>query len=256
MIPFCFIKFHIFSTKSLDSLTLKRHSSFQNWNNRKATHSFAPRPQIFKLQWEVLIYNSMVSAWSSQKTDLKTNFLNFENRRALRTRSTDTRSENAHLALTDRFADCFMVKDIEFESYSGKICVLSRWDKNYSKSWLNQLHCALTIVSLHNSFNNFSCRQKFTVTIRGNFILIYFYFYRDLPKEKYNQYQINLIHIKVCSCELQWKQRKLFVTKYTMYQIRKHSNIKDFVYCWLKLRTHWLITWNWMKTFCHSKQKR
>ena len=68
----------------------------------------------------------MVSAWSSQKTDLKTNFLNFENRRALRTRSTDTRSENAHLALTDRFADCFMVKDIEFESCSGKICVLSR----------------------------------------------------------------------------------------------------------------------------------
>ena len=149
-----------------------------------------------------------------------------------------------------------MVKDIEFESYSGKICVVSRWAKDYSKSCLNQLHCALTIVSLHNSFNNFSCWQKFTVTIRGNFILIYFYFYRDLPKEKYNQYQINLIHIKVCSCELQWKQRKLFVTKYTMYQIRKHSNIKDFVYCWLKLRTHWLITWNWMKTFCHSKQKR
>ena len=29
----------------MDSLTLKRHNSFQNQNNRKATHSFAPRPQ-------------------------------------------------------------------------------------------------------------------------------------------------------------------------------------------------------------------
>ena len=38
----------------MDSLTLKRHNSFQNQNNRKATHSFAPRPLIFKLQQEVL----------------------------------------------------------------------------------------------------------------------------------------------------------------------------------------------------------
>ena len=30
----------------MDSLTLKRHNSFQNENNRKATHSFAPRPLI------------------------------------------------------------------------------------------------------------------------------------------------------------------------------------------------------------------
>ena len=41
-------------------------------------------------------------------------------------RAQRTQEVNAHLALTDRFADCFMVKDIEFESYSGKICVLSR----------------------------------------------------------------------------------------------------------------------------------
>ena len=34
------------------SLTLKRHNSFQNKNNRKATHNFAPRPLIFKLQQE------------------------------------------------------------------------------------------------------------------------------------------------------------------------------------------------------------
>ena len=44
------------------SLILKRHNSFQNQNNRKATHSFAPTRLIFKLQQEVL------------------KFLNFENR--------------------------------------------------------------------------------------------------------------------------------------------------------------------------------
>ena len=36
----------------MDSLTLKRHNSFQNENNRKDTRSFAPRPLIFKLQLE------------------------------------------------------------------------------------------------------------------------------------------------------------------------------------------------------------
>ena len=39
--------------KCMDSLTLKRHNSFQNHNNRKAMHNFAPRPLIFKLQHEV-----------------------------------------------------------------------------------------------------------------------------------------------------------------------------------------------------------
>ena len=38
----------------MDSLFLKRHNSFQNQNNKKATRSFAPRPLIFKLQQEVL----------------------------------------------------------------------------------------------------------------------------------------------------------------------------------------------------------
>ena len=33
----------------MDSFTLKRHNSFQNKNNRKATHSFAPRS--LKFQW-------------------------------------------------------------------------------------------------------------------------------------------------------------------------------------------------------------
>ena len=41
-----------FSTEIIDFLTLKRHNPFQN-NNRKATHCFAPAPQIFKLKQEV-----------------------------------------------------------------------------------------------------------------------------------------------------------------------------------------------------------
>ena len=40
------------STKGMDSLTLKRHNSFQNKNSRKAAHSFTTRPLIFKLQQE------------------------------------------------------------------------------------------------------------------------------------------------------------------------------------------------------------
>ena len=74
---FVFIKVYIFSTtKSMDSLT-SRHNSFQNKNNRKATHSFAPRPLIFKLQQEVWKFNDICVSWSSPKTDLETNFLNF-----------------------------------------------------------------------------------------------------------------------------------------------------------------------------------
>ena len=37
----------------MDLVTFKCPSSFQNKNNRKATHSFAPRNLIFKLQQEV-----------------------------------------------------------------------------------------------------------------------------------------------------------------------------------------------------------
>ena len=64
----------------MNSLTSKCHNSFQNKNNRKATHSFAPRPLIFKLQQEVLKFNDICVSWSSPKTDLVTNFLNLENR--------------------------------------------------------------------------------------------------------------------------------------------------------------------------------
>ena len=62
----------------MDSLTLK-HNYFQNENNRKATHSFAPRPLIFKLQQEVLKFNDICVSWSSRKTDLVID-LNAENR--------------------------------------------------------------------------------------------------------------------------------------------------------------------------------
>ena len=37
----------------MDSLTLKPHNSFQNENNKKATHTFATIPLIFKSQQEV-----------------------------------------------------------------------------------------------------------------------------------------------------------------------------------------------------------
>ena len=44
------------------------------------THSFVPRPLIFKLQQEVLKFNDICVSWSTPKTDLLTNFLNLENR--------------------------------------------------------------------------------------------------------------------------------------------------------------------------------
>ena len=80
---FCFvlIKVYIFvQQKSIDSLTLKRHNSFQNENNRKTTHYFSPRPLIFTLQQEVLEFNDICVSWSSAKTDLVTKALNPENR--------------------------------------------------------------------------------------------------------------------------------------------------------------------------------
>ena len=50
---FFYYTLYFCSTKSVDSLTSKCHNSFQNKNDRKATHSSAPRPLIFKLQQEV-----------------------------------------------------------------------------------------------------------------------------------------------------------------------------------------------------------
>ena len=62
--------------KIMNSLILKRHNSFQNKNDRKATYSFAPRPVIFKLGQEVSKFNNICLSWSSPNTDLWTNFLN------------------------------------------------------------------------------------------------------------------------------------------------------------------------------------
>ena len=64
----------------MESLTLKRHSSFQNLNKRQFTQYFAPRPLIFKFQQEVLKFNAICVSWSYPKTDLETYFLNLENR--------------------------------------------------------------------------------------------------------------------------------------------------------------------------------
>ena len=46
--------------------------------NRRATHSFAPRPLIFMLLQEVLKFIDICVSWSSPKTELVTNFLNLE----------------------------------------------------------------------------------------------------------------------------------------------------------------------------------
>ena len=62
----------------MDSLTIKCHNYFQN-ENRKMTHSFAPRPLVFKLQKEVLKFNYICVSWGSPKNELVTNFLNPEN---------------------------------------------------------------------------------------------------------------------------------------------------------------------------------
>ena len=60
----------------MDFLTLTRHISFQNKDNRKATQSFAHRPLIFKLQQEGRKFNDICVNWSSPKADLETKFLN------------------------------------------------------------------------------------------------------------------------------------------------------------------------------------
>ena len=54
----------------MDSLTLKLHDSFQNKNNRKATHSFPLRPQTFKLQQEVLKFSDIVTNFQARKIEV------------------------------------------------------------------------------------------------------------------------------------------------------------------------------------------
>ena len=63
----------------MDCVTLKRHKLLQKKKiKRKATHSFLPRPLIFKLQQKVLNSNNISLCWNSPKSDLMTNFLNLE----------------------------------------------------------------------------------------------------------------------------------------------------------------------------------
>ena len=55
------LQFTFFSNKSMNYLTLKRQNSFQNNNNRKATHSFPP--DLWFLRCNKKFKNSMISAW-------------------------------------------------------------------------------------------------------------------------------------------------------------------------------------------------
>ena len=64
----------------MGSLTLTRHNLFHNENHRRATHSFAPRLLIFKLQQEILKFIDICVSRSSPKPDLETNFLSLGNR--------------------------------------------------------------------------------------------------------------------------------------------------------------------------------
>ena len=50
----------------MNTLTLYRHNSFQNQNNKKATDSFALRRLVFKLQQEGLKFNNIFVSWSFQ----------------------------------------------------------------------------------------------------------------------------------------------------------------------------------------------
>ena len=54
----------------MDPLTLKCHNFFQNKNNGKVTHRFAPRSLIFKLQQEVKKYH-----WYLRELELPKNRL-------------------------------------------------------------------------------------------------------------------------------------------------------------------------------------
>ena len=63
------LNFIFLFTKSMDSLTLKLHNSFQNKNNRKARHSFAARPLVFKFSTR-----SFKSQWYPHELELPKNW--------------------------------------------------------------------------------------------------------------------------------------------------------------------------------------
>ena len=60
----------------MDSLTLIRHNSSYDENNRTDTHAFATRPLNFKWEQEVLKFNNIFVSQRSTKTDMGTKFEN------------------------------------------------------------------------------------------------------------------------------------------------------------------------------------
>ena len=77
--PFSFlVKFIFCPTKSIDSMTLKRHNSLQNKNNEKVTLSFTPTPLILKLQQNVLKFNDICLSWSSPKLKWRQTFWTYK----------------------------------------------------------------------------------------------------------------------------------------------------------------------------------
>ena len=79
---FCFVllKFILLFNKMNELFDFKRSWFLSKSNNRKATHSFAPRPLIFKFHQEVLKFSDICVGCSPPKTDLETNFLSLANR--------------------------------------------------------------------------------------------------------------------------------------------------------------------------------
>ena len=72
------LKFICLFATSMESMSLKRHNSFKNEKNRKATYSVAPGILIFKLQQKVWKFNGICVSWRILKTDLETNFLSLQ----------------------------------------------------------------------------------------------------------------------------------------------------------------------------------
>ena len=73
------LKFIFYFNKMHGLFEFKRHNSFQNQNNGKATHNFPPRSLNFKLQQKVLKFNKISVNWRYLETDLVINYLILEN---------------------------------------------------------------------------------------------------------------------------------------------------------------------------------
>ena len=77
------VKFSIFDSISflLKFIFLfnKKHRLITLFKIKIITHSFVPRPLIFKLTQEVLKFSDIWLSWSFPKANLKINFVNLEN---------------------------------------------------------------------------------------------------------------------------------------------------------------------------------